>query len=108
MDQHDNVTVKYSYGVKTKKKRTPEFMWDYLTWTRCSAECGIGIQMALPRCIEKKAGLVSEKFCINITKPHSQIRPCEIAPCIARQNVYSYVLYFLYKMHYFSPQLDGR
>lgn len=59
-------------------------MWDYLTWTRCSAECDTGIQMALPNCIEKIAGLVSESLCVNITKPKPQIRPCEIAPCFAR------------------------
>nr|XP_034196361.1 A disintegrin and metalloproteinase with thrombospondin motifs 7-like isoform X1 [Osmia lignaria] len=80
----ENVTVKYSYGVKEKSPRKPEFSWDFVDWEKCSANCGPGEQISKPRCLEKVAGLVDEMFCKNIRKPEAKVRPCHRAPCLPR------------------------
>ncbi|XP_012140615.2 A disintegrin and metalloproteinase with thrombospondin motifs 7 isoform X2 [Megachile rotundata] len=80
----ENVTVKYSYGVKEKSPRKPEFSWDFVDWEKCSANCGPGEQISKPRCLERIAGLVDEMFCKNIPKPEAKVRPCHRAPCLPR------------------------
>ncbi|XP_018396966.1 PREDICTED: A disintegrin and metalloproteinase with thrombospondin motifs 6-like [Cyphomyrmex costatus] len=80
----ENVTLKYSLGLKQRIPRTHEFSWDYIDWEKCSAGCGPGEQVSKPRCIEKIGGLVDDKFCKNITKPEAKVRPCNQAPCIPR------------------------
>ncbi|XP_017770798.1 PREDICTED: A disintegrin and metalloproteinase with thrombospondin motifs 7-like, partial [Nicrophorus vespilloides] len=76
-----NTTIKYSYGTKELHKRKPVFSWDFLDWSRCSTECGPGTQEAIPKCVEKEAGQVDEKYCTDVHRLKSQIRPCELAPC---------------------------
>lgn len=83
----ENVTIRYSYGVPTEKRRKPSFYWDFLRWERCSAECGPGIEESLPSCVEKIGGEVDAKYCKKIPKPNVQIRACEIAPCVTRYGI---------------------
>lgn len=80
----ENVTMKYSYGVESTESRKPEFSWDFIEWTRCSAQCGPGTQESVARCVEKQSGLVDDAYCKDNPKPKEQIRPCEVAPCIPR------------------------
>lgn len=80
----DNCILKYSFGIKESVRRTPCFDWDYIDWTQCSALCGPGTQEAIPKCMEKVAGLVDNSYCCNKPKPKEHIRPCEISPCIPR------------------------
>ncbi|XP_077275525.1 A disintegrin and metalloproteinase with thrombospondin motifs 7 [Temnothorax americanus] len=80
----ENVTLKYSLGLKQRTPRKPEFSWDFIDWEKCSAGCGPGEQISKPRCIEKIGGLVDDKFCRNISKPDAKVRPCNQAPCIPR------------------------
>ncbi|KAK4881405.1 hypothetical protein RN001_004724 [Aquatica leii] len=83
----DNTTIKYSYGTPNITPRKPVFNWDYLDWTKCSSACGSGTEEAIPRCTEKTAGLVDDMYCAAIIKPNVRVRPCEIAPCVARWMV---------------------
>ncbi|XP_029669787.1 A disintegrin and metalloproteinase with thrombospondin motifs 6-like [Formica exsecta] len=80
----ENVTLKYSLGLKQRTPRKAEFSWDFIDWEKCSAGCGPGEQISKPRCIEKIGGLVDNKFCRNITKPDAKVKPCNQAPCIPR------------------------
>ncbi|KAL6256987.1 hypothetical protein P5V15_011923 [Pogonomyrmex californicus] len=78
----ENVTLKYSLGLKQRTPRKPKFSWGFIDWEKCSAGCGPGEQISKPRCIEKIGGLVDNKFCRNITKPDAKVRSCDQAPCI--------------------------
>ncbi|XP_015440353.1 PREDICTED: A disintegrin and metalloproteinase with thrombospondin motifs 7-like [Dufourea novaeangliae] len=80
----ENVTVKYSLGLKEKSTRKPEFSWGFVDWEKCSANCGPGEQISKPRCLEKVAGLVDETFCKSIARPQAKVRPCHQAPCLPR------------------------
>ncbi|XP_068987974.1 A disintegrin and metalloproteinase with thrombospondin motifs 7-like [Bombus flavifrons] len=80
----ENVTVRYSFGVKEKSPRKPEFSWDFVDWEKCSANCGPGEQISKPRCLEKLAGIVDETFCKSIPRPEEKVRPCYRAPCLPR------------------------
>lgn len=80
----ENVTLKYSLGLKQRTPRRPTFLWDFIDWEKCSADCGPGEQISKPRCVEKIGGLVDDKFCRNISKPDAKVRPCNRAPCIPR------------------------
>ncbi|XP_017767755.1 PREDICTED: A disintegrin and metalloproteinase with thrombospondin motifs 7-like [Eufriesea mexicana] len=80
----ENVTVRYSFGVKEKSPRKPEFSWDFVDWERCSANCGPGEQISKPRCLEKLAGIVDETYCKNIMRPEEKVKPCYRAPCLPR------------------------
>ncbi|XP_011867754.1 PREDICTED: A disintegrin and metalloproteinase with thrombospondin motifs 6-like [Vollenhovia emeryi] len=80
----ENVTLKYSLGLKQRTPRKPEFSWDFIDWEKCSAGCGPGEQISKPRCIEKIGGLVDDKFCRNMSKPTAKVRPCNQAPCVPR------------------------
>nr|XP_012218605.1 PREDICTED: A disintegrin and metalloproteinase with thrombospondin motifs 6-like [Linepithema humile] len=80
----ENVTLKYSLGLKQRTSRKPQFSWDFIDWEKCSAGCGPGEQISKPRCIEKIGGLVDDKFCRNITKLDAKVRPCNQAPCVPR------------------------
>ncbi|GJQ74295.1 hypothetical protein Trydic_g19191 [Trypoxylus dichotomus] len=80
----ENVTIRYSYGVPSIKKRKPMFYWDFLRWKRCSAECGPGIQESFPSCVEKMGGEVDDRYCKSLRKPNVQIKACEAAPCVTR------------------------
>ncbi|XP_050455498.1 A disintegrin and metalloproteinase with thrombospondin motifs 6-like [Cataglyphis hispanica] len=80
----ENVTLKYSLGLKQRTPRKAAFSWDFIDWEKCSADCGPGEQISKPRCIEKIGGLVDNKFCKNINKPDAKVRSCNQAPCIPR------------------------
>ncbi|KOC66352.1 A disintegrin and metalloproteinase with thrombospondin motifs 7 [Habropoda laboriosa] len=80
----ENVTVRYSFGVKEKSPRKPEFSWDFVDWEKCSANCGPGEQISKSRCLEKLAGIVDETYCKNIPRPEEKVRPCYRAPCLPR------------------------
>ncbi|XP_026825509.1 A disintegrin and metalloproteinase with thrombospondin motifs 7 [Ooceraea biroi] len=80
----ENVTLKYSLGLKQRTPRRSVFLWDFIDWEKCSAGCGPGEQTSKPHCIEKIGGLVDDKFCRNISKPDAKVRPCNQAPCIPR------------------------
>ncbi|CAK9804397.1 A disintegrin and metalloproteinase with thrombospondin motifs 7 [Anthophora plagiata] len=80
----ENVTMRYSYGLKEKSPRRPEFSWDFVDWEKCSANCGPGEQISKPRCLEKLAGIVDEMYCKNIQRPEEKVRPCYRAPCLPR------------------------
>ncbi|KOX72278.1 A disintegrin and metalloproteinase with thrombospondin motifs 12 [Melipona quadrifasciata] len=80
----ENVTVRYSFGVKEKSPRKPEFSWDFVDWEKCSANCGPGEQISKPRCLEKLAGVVDETFCKSIPRPEEKVKPCYRAPCLPR------------------------
>lgn len=80
--------MKYSYGVPNNETRKPVFSWDFVEWTRCSAQCGPGTQESVAKCIERQTGLVDDAYCKDVAKPKEQIRPCELAPCIPRYYQY--------------------
>ncbi|XP_024946989.1 A disintegrin and metalloproteinase with thrombospondin motifs 6 isoform X2 [Cephus cinctus] len=80
----ENVTLKYSLGLRDEKTRKPEFDWGYVDWSKCNAPCGPGEEVSTPRCIEKTSGQVDDSFCKNITKPDVKMRPCNQASCIPR------------------------
>ncbi|KAF5299313.1 hypothetical protein FQA39_LY02486 [Lamprigera yunnana] len=80
----DDVVVKYSFAIPCESKRQPVFDWDYLDWGKCSAICGPGTEEAIPRCREKVAGFVDERYCKNQSQPKELVRPCEVAPCVPR------------------------
>ncbi|XP_026296950.1 A disintegrin and metalloproteinase with thrombospondin motifs 7 [Apis mellifera] len=80
----ENVTVRYSFGVREKSPRKPEFSWNFLDWEECNANCGPGEQISKPRCLEKHAGLVDDTFCKSMARPQEKVRPCYRAPCVPR------------------------
>ena len=80
----ENVTLKYSMGLKSESPRKPSFDWNFIEWSHCNAPCGPGEEVANPRCVEKIGGQVDDSFCRNITKPDVKVRPCNQAPCVPR------------------------
>ncbi|XP_048507993.1 A disintegrin and metalloproteinase with thrombospondin motifs 6-like [Athalia rosae] len=80
----ENVTLKYSLGVKEDAPRKPEFSWDYIEWSHCDALCGPGEEISVPRCIEKIGGEVDDSFCKKLPRPTEKTRPCNQAQCVPR------------------------
>ncbi|KAF7381476.1 hypothetical protein HZH66_013870 [Vespula vulgaris] len=80
----ENVTLKYSLGLKQEKPRKGKFSWDFVDWEPCTAVCGPGEQVSKARCIEEIGGMVDENNCKNLTKPDVKVRPCNQAPCLPR------------------------
>ena len=76
--------MRYSFGVREKSPRKPEFSWNFLDWEECNANCGPGEQISKPRCLEKHAGLVDDTFCKSMARPQEKVRPCYRAPCVPR------------------------
>ncbi|XP_068201484.1 A disintegrin and metalloproteinase with thrombospondin motifs 6-like [Palaemon carinicauda] len=68
---HENVTY------------TPEFKWEHSDWSVCSVTCGGGKQLSKVQCMEKEAGLVEDKYCINQTRPEDRSRICNTHACPA-------------------------
>ncbi|XP_019697452.2 A disintegrin and metalloproteinase with thrombospondin motifs 6 [Harpegnathos saltator] len=80
----ENVTLKYSLGLKRRTRRKPEFSWDFIDWGKCSAGCGPGEQISKARCVEKIGGLVDDSFCSHLARPDAKVRPCNEASCMPR------------------------
>ncbi|XP_014473805.1 PREDICTED: A disintegrin and metalloproteinase with thrombospondin motifs 7-like [Dinoponera quadriceps] len=80
----ENVTLKYSLGLKRRTPRKPEFSWNFIDWEKCSAGCGPGEQISKPRCVEKIGGLVDDSYCSHLAKPDAKVRPCNEASCVPR------------------------
>ncbi|XP_046475361.1 A disintegrin and metalloproteinase with thrombospondin motifs 6 [Neodiprion pinetum] len=80
----ENVTLKYSLGLKQETPRKPEFSWNYIDWTRCNALCGPGEAVSVPKCVEKIGGEVEDTYCKKSTKPEEKVKPCNQAPCVPR------------------------
>ncbi|XP_054711057.1 A disintegrin and metalloproteinase with thrombospondin motifs 7-like [Uloborus diversus] len=83
--QTENPGVTYEYTIPNKNvTRKPEFHWSHADWTVCSTSCGGGSQLAKPKCVEKEAGLVEDKYCDASIKPAEKTRPCNKHQCPAK------------------------
>ncbi|XP_046400588.1 A disintegrin and metalloproteinase with thrombospondin motifs 12-like isoform X2 [Ischnura elegans] len=80
----EGVPFMYTYGVKPEKTRQGEYHWNHVEWSRCSAECGRGIQKSNPYCMEKIAGRVDDKYCAKMKMPEAKTKECILAPCLPR------------------------
>lgn len=80
----ENVTLKYSLGLKRDKRRKGRFSWGFVDWEPCTAVCGPGEQVSKARCIEEIGGMVDENNCNHLTRPDAKVRPCDQAPCVPR------------------------
>ncbi|GAB6026415.1 ADAM metallopeptidase with thrombospondin type 1 motif [Chamberlinius hualienensis] len=79
--QGQNKGVKYEYTVANRTTRTPEFFWEYSEWSLCTVTCGVGVQTAVAKCMEKEAGLVEDKYCNETIKPANMTRTCNLQTC---------------------------
>uniref|UniRef100_A0A0P5WCA6 A disintegrin and metalloproteinase with thrombospondin motifs n=3 Tax=Daphnia magna TaxID=35525 RepID=A0A0P5WCA6_9CRUS len=80
-----NAGVSYEYTVANENiTRTPEFRWEYMDWSVCTATCGGGTQVSQPKCMEKEAGLVEETYCAALAKPEEKSRACNKQSCPPR------------------------
>ncbi|GFT68975.1 a disintegrin and metalloproteinase with thrombospondin motifs 7, partial [Nephila pilipes] len=83
--QTENPGLVYEYTIPNENAtRKPEFHWSYADWTVCSASCGGGLQLSKPKCIEKEAGLVEDKYCDAATKPVEKTKECNKHQCPAK------------------------
>ncbi|GFW17564.1 a disintegrin and metalloproteinase with thrombospondin motifs 7 [Trichonephila clavipes] len=83
--QTENPGLVYEYTIPNENAtRKPEFHWSYADWTVCSASCGGGVQLSKPKCIEKEAGLVEDKYCDSTTKPVEKSKECNKHQCPAK------------------------
>ncbi|KAL0270771.1 UNVERIFIED_CONTAM: hypothetical protein PYX00_008067 [Menopon gallinae] len=87
IERVENVTVKWSMALPVTQQRKPEFTWDFVRWSPCSAICGRGTQKSEPSCIEQRAGLVESSYCADLEVPPARVRFCEVAKCEARWMV---------------------
>lgn len=70
---------------KVKKKKRLKFAWK-VGLTRCSKDCGGGVQTVIFKCVrEYNQMIVNEKRCRNVVKPlHPSLLRCNDHPCLAR------------------------
>ncbi|KAJ9585149.1 hypothetical protein L9F63_003040, partial [Diploptera punctata] len=81
-----NPGILYRYAIRTGNESSsylPKYHWEFLEWNECDKRCGIGTQVAKPRCIEEKGGKVSDAFCTQSMKPEPKVRICNEQPCRA-------------------------
>uniref|UniRef100_H3AVP0 Peptidase M12B domain-containing protein n=1 Tax=Latimeria chalumnae TaxID=7897 RepID=H3AVP0_LATCH len=87
--QETNPGVRYEYTVRKDSNtendiEEPEYHWQYGPWTECSALCGKGIQQQIVHCMQKKRGIVEERFCDPTTRPDDKQKNCKKKDCPAR------------------------
>ncbi|XP_046835691.1 A disintegrin and metalloproteinase with thrombospondin motifs 12-like isoform X1 [Vespa crabro] len=85
-----NPGIHYSYSsgvVDTNVTVSPKYMWDFVEWTECSANCGGGSMVSEPTCVEENNGKVSPTFCDGIPHPEPKSRVCNQEPCVAKWRV---------------------
>ncbi|KAF7382624.1 hypothetical protein HZH68_015543 [Vespula germanica] len=85
-----NPGIHYSYSTGTPtnvSSVTPKYMWDFVEWSECSANCGGGSMLSEPTCVEEHSGKVSPTFCEGIPQPESKSRVCNQEPCSAKWRV---------------------
>nr|XP_015198836.1 PREDICTED: A disintegrin and metalloproteinase with thrombospondin motifs 7-like [Lepisosteus oculatus] len=87
--QETNPGVRYEYTIQREAETnneiaTPDFFWQYGSWTECSATCGTGVQRQIVHCVERTAGIVEEQYCDPATRPDDKQASCNEELCPAR------------------------
>ncbi|KAJ8417176.1 hypothetical protein AAFF_G00284030 [Aldrovandia affinis] len=90
--QETNPGVRYEYTISRGETLTdsdndipiPDFLWQYGSWTECSATCGTGVQRQTVHCTEQTSGIVEEHYCDPATRPDDKSASCNEEICPAR------------------------
>ncbi|KAJ8344409.1 hypothetical protein SKAU_G00317380 [Synaphobranchus kaupii] len=90
--QETNPGVRYEYTISRGEAFTDsdndiavlDFLWQYGSWTECSATCGTGVQRQIVHCLERTSGLVEERYCDPATRPDDKRASCNEELCPAR------------------------
>ncbi|XP_036400161.1 A disintegrin and metalloproteinase with thrombospondin motifs 7-like [Megalops cyprinoides] len=88
--QETNPGVRYEYTISREPSTgsnndssTPDFLWQYRSWTECSATCGTGVQRQVVQCVERTAGVVEDRYCDLGTRPDDKQASCNEELCPA-------------------------
>ncbi|XP_036391450.1 A disintegrin and metalloproteinase with thrombospondin motifs 7 [Megalops cyprinoides] len=90
--QETNPGVRYEYTISRGETFTdsdndivaPDFLWQYGSWTECSATCGTGVRRQIVHCVERTSGIVEEHYCDPATRPDDKSGSCNEELCPAR------------------------
>ncbi|XP_064168208.1 A disintegrin and metalloproteinase with thrombospondin motifs 7 [Anguilla rostrata] len=90
--QETNPGVRYEYTISRGETFTDsdndiavlDFMWQYGSWTECTATCGTGVKRQIVHCLERTSGIVEEHYCDPATRPDDKRASCNEELCPAR------------------------
>ncbi|XP_015270246.1 PREDICTED: A disintegrin and metalloproteinase with thrombospondin motifs 10 [Gekko japonicus] len=74
--------IRYKFNAPIARSSVAQYLWQYVSWTKCSAICAGGSQVQPVVC--KKQGdssTVLNHFCSPETKLPERQRPCNTEPC---------------------------
>ncbi|XP_026875646.2 ADAMTS-like protein 3 isoform X1 [Electrophorus electricus] len=64
------------------------YLWQYSSFSACSASCAVGSQTALVQCVRAEGlGVVDDAVCDDSVRPPAMVRICNPQPCPARWEV---------------------